>query len=71
MKSYIGTNKKASPLFAGKGVGSEEKTVDRFFQMFDGDRDGLISRVEVREAEKSLGGKINDKDLETSFKTLD
>ena len=39
--------------------------------MFDGNRDGLISRVEVREAEKSLGGKINDKDVEISFKILD
>ena len=71
MKSYIGAASKTSPLFAGKGVGSEEKTVERFFQMFDGNRDGLISRVEVREAEKSLGGKINDKDVETSFKILD
>jgi len=39
--------------------------------MFDGNRDGLISRIEVKEAEKSLAGKINDKDLETSFKILD
>ena len=39
--------------------------------MFDGNRDGLISKIEVMEAEKSLAGKINDKDLNTSFKILD
>jgi len=71
MKSYLGGAAKAPPLIAGNGTEGNEKTVERFFQMFDGNRDGLISRIEVKEAEKSLAGKINDKDLETSFKILD
>ena len=71
MKSYLGGAAKAPQLFAGNGTEGNEKTVDRFFQMFDGNRDGLISRIEVREAEKSLGGKFNGKDLDTSFKILD
>jgi hypothetical protein len=67
MKSYLGGATKAPPLFAGNGTERNEKTVERFFQMFDGNSDGLISRIEVMEAEKSLAGKINEKDLETSF----
>jgi hypothetical protein len=41
LKSYIfGGSAAKVPLLAGNGVEASEKTVDRFFQMFDGNRDG-------------------------------